>query len=47
MGKVFIDPYPGPRNFDEIQKRKKFNESICFINNKLLLRMVFNLVKLK
>ena len=31
-----IDPYPGPRSFDEIQKKKKFNESICFINNKTI-----------
>jgi len=31
-----IDPYPGPRSFSEIQKKRSFNKSICFITDKTL-----------
>jgi hypothetical protein len=31
-----IDPYPGPRRFNEIQKKRNFNQSICFINHKTI-----------
>ena len=31
-----IDPYPGPRSFSEIQKKRNFNQSICFITDKTL-----------
>jgi len=31
-----IDPYPGPRRFSEIQKKRNFNQSICFITAKTL-----------